>query len=112
MEIKPITVNIRLTDYLEITEIKTVDVNHSDMIYSKIVIPINVLVFNGDGSKEVILIGYYKMSKGITCVIRDITGDDNTPTLISIHKVRIAKEVVLKEQLKDVKTVEQLNLFK
>ena len=110
MEIKPITVNIRLTDYLEINDIKTIDVNHSDILYSKIVTPIEVLIFNGEGAKQVTLIGYYKLSKGITCVVRDLSGD-TTPMLVSIHKLRIAKEVVLKEQLKDVRTIEQLKLF-
>lgn len=111
MEIKPITVNIRLTDYLEVTEHKTVDVNHSDMTYSKLIHSMKVLIFDGEGAREVILIGYYKLTKGITCVVRDIQGDC-TPMLVSIYKVRVTKEVVLKEQLKDVKTVEQLNLFK
>ena len=110
-EIKPITVHIRLTDYLEVNNIETIDINHSDIVYSKLKVPIKVLMYDGDGVKQVILIGYYKLSKGLSCIVRELNVNDDTPIIISIHKLRICKEVVLKEQLKDIKTVEQLKIF-
>ena len=111
MEIKPISVNIRLIDYLEVNNIKTIDVNHSDIIYSKITVPFKVIMYDTNGAKEMLLIGYYKLSKGLTCVVRDLDITDDTPMLVPIHKLRINTEVVLKEQLNDVKTIEQLKIF-
>jgi len=112
MEINPFKTTISFKQYLEVVKPKTVDViSNYSTTYHQIIEPPIITYYE---SKSYI-IGYHnnKINNEVICLLVNTNNNNGDYKMIfaDANAINVTIEVVLKEELKDIKTVEQTKLF-
>lgn len=111
MEIHPFKITINFIQYLESHNIDTKDIKSGVNIYRNLIYPIKIEYLKND----YYIIGYHSntINNDCICVLSPITTTSGHYEIkfISASIICINVEVVLKAELKDIKTVEQLKMF-
>jgi len=110
MEITPFKTTIPFKQYIELVKPKTNSIGISEWHYALILDP-PIIEYYED---TYYITGYHSnnINLNITCVLTRININNNYKEIyIDADLINVTVEVVLKEELKDIKTVEQTKLF-
>ena len=109
MEINPFKTTISFKQYLEVVKPKTQGLGVCSCQYNLILKPPIIEYFEDYYN----IIGYHSndFNNIITCVLVNNSPSNFKIMYIDANIIDIEVEVVLKEELKDIKTVEQTKLF-